>query len=248
MNGTEKKPPIYLSVVIGSYNSSLALSKNLGILISWLKTKSVSWELIIVDDGSADKGETEKIAKKYNAIYLKNGQNLGKGSAIRKGMLNANGRFRLFTDADIPYEPEVIDQFLHYLDFKEFHMVVGDRTLDGASYFTKVGKIRSWASRLFSFIVGRFIAGGMFDTQCGIKGFRAEVAEDIFSVSRINRFAFDVETLYISLKRNYDIKRLPVKLRSQDGNTVNVAKTSLIMLTDIPRIIYYYYRGNYRKK
>ena len=248
MNATDKKNPVFLSIVIPSFNSSLALSKNLGILVSYLQSKSFSWELILVDDGSTDNGETEKIATNYSCIFLKNESNLGKGSAIRKGMLNATGRFRLFTDADIPYEPEVIDQFLHYLDFKEFHMAVGDRTLEGASYFAKVGMIRNWASRLFSFIVGRFVAGGMFDTQCGIKGFRAEVAEDIFSVSRINSFAFDVEVLYISLKRNYDVKRLPVRLRSQDGNTVNVAKASLLMLADISRIIYNYYSGNYQKK
>ena len=162
-------------------------------------------------------------------------------------MLAATGQYRIFTDADIPYDPAVIDDFIKYLDFKEFHMVVGDRTIAGKDYFVQIKRLRSMASRIFSFIVGRFIAGGIFDTQCGIKGFRAEVAEDIFSVNRINGFAFDVELFYIALKRNYDIKRLPVTLRSQDGKSVNVIKNSILMLIDIPKIIWNYYSKKYVK-
>lgn len=238
----------YLSIVIASYNSSEALKGNLTVLLGYLKTKTFSYEVIVVDDGSNDNGLTKEIVERHACRYLKNPSNLGKGAAIRNGMLNAHGQFRIFTDADIPYDPIVIDTFLKYLDFKEFHMVVGDRTLGTTDYYTKVKSIRSWASKVFAFIVGRFIAGGMFDTQCGIKGFRAEVAEDIFSVTRINGFAFDVEAFYIALKRNYDIKRLPVNLRSQDGKSVNVVKNSILMLMDIPKIIFNYYNNKYQKK
>ncbi len=204
------KPDIFLSLIIGSYNSAGVLSKNISALLDFLRSKTFSWEVIIVDDGSTDNGETKNVALANNCIYLRNSFNMGKGAAVRNGMLNANGKYRIFTDADIPYEPQVIDSFIKYLDFKEFDMVVGDRTLGDKGYFIEVNKMRSWASRIFAFIVGRFVAGGMFDTQCGIKGFRAEVALDIFSVARINGVAFGVEAFYIVLNRNYDNKRLPV--------------------------------------
>ena len=242
------KDRIYLSVIIASYNSADALKTNLDVLLNYLQTKTFSYEVIIVDDGSNDQGLTKAIAEQKGCVYLKNITNLGKGAAIRNGMLNSNAEYRIFTDADIPYDPIVIDTFLKYLDFKEFNMVVGDRTLLDKDYFIKVKTIRSWASKIFSFIVGRFIAGGIFDTQCGIKGFRAETAEDIFSVSRINGFAFDVEAFYIALKRNYDIKRIPVKIRSQDGKSVNLLKSSVSMLIDIPQIIFNYYTNKYQKK
>jgi dolichyl-phosphate beta-glucosyltransferase len=241
------KDSVYLSIIIGSYNSYEALSRNLDVLLDYLKTKTFSYEVIIVDDGSTDNDLTKNISEKKACIYLKNETNLGKGAAIRNGMLNANGEYRIFTDADIPYDPLIIDTFLRYLDFKEFHMVVGDRTLGETNYYDDVKMVRSWASKIFAFIVGRFIAGGMFDTQCGIKGFRAEIAEDIFSVARIDGFAFDVEAFYIALKRNYDIKRLPVKLRSQDGKSVNVVKNSILMLLDIPKILLNYYTNKYQK-
>jgi dolichyl-phosphate beta-glucosyltransferase len=91
------------------------------------------------------------------------------------------------------------------------------------------------------------VAGGHFDTQCGMKGFRGEVARDLFSVGRINGFAFDVELLYISLKRNYDIKRLPVVLRCQEGSTVSVVRHGLGMVMDLFRIKWNHVNGRYNK-
>ena len=85
----------------------------------------------------------------------------------------------------------------------------------------------------------------MYDTQCGIKGFRAEVAEDIFGVSRINRFAIDVELIYIAMKRNYDIKRLPVTLRHWGDSQLHIVRDGLAMFWDFTQIILNHYRGYY---
>ena len=109
---------IYLSVVIASYNSAEALQKNLSALTNYLSQCSFNSEIIIVDDGSNDNGLTESVVKSNNCIYIKQEVNKGKGAAVKKGMLSAKGKFRIFTDADIPYEPEVIPSFLHYLDFR----------------------------------------------------------------------------------------------------------------------------------
>jgi dolichyl-phosphate beta-glucosyltransferase len=229
---------IYLSVVIASYNSGKALEKNLPVLANYLSECNFTYEIIVVDDGSNDDGLTAKIVQSNNCIYIKQNVNKGKGAAVKVGMLAAKGKYRIFTDADIPYEPQVIPSFLHYLDFKEFDLAVGDRSIGETDYYNKVGITRSLASKVFSFIVGRFIAGGIFDTQCGIKGFKAEVAEKIFNSTKINGFAFDVEIFHIALIYNYDIKRLPVKLRSQDGKSVNVLSNSITMLFDLIKIMF----------
>jgi hypothetical protein len=105
--------------------------------------------------------------------------------------------------------------------------------------------LRRAGSHLFATLVGRFVAGGWFDTQCGVKGFRGHVAEDLFSVSRIDRFAFDVELFYIALKRNYDIKRLPVRLRVQEGSSVRVVRDGLAMLADLGTIRLHQLAGHY---
>ncbi len=237
-----------LSIIIPSYKGAEILQRNIPLLIQHLKTKNESFEIIIVDDGSNDNGATQKVANELECRFIANPKNMGKGASVRNGMKVAKGEFRIFTDVDIPFELDAFDRFLHYLEVKEFHVVIGDRTLPGSSYYTKITTLRKMASNVFSFIVGRLVATGHFDTQCGMKGFRADVANDLFSVSRINGFTFDVELLYISLKRNYDIKRLPVVLRCQEGSSVNVIKHSIIMLMDVFKIKYNHLRKHYRKK
>ncbi|MBT3208635.1 MAG: glycosyltransferase [Bacteroidetes bacterium] len=236
-----------LSIILPSYNCSKNLLAELPGFIKYLATIKTDYEIIIVDDGSADADISKSIAEKHNCIFLKNEKNLGKGAAVRKGILNSKGEFLIFTDADIPFQFDSFQKFLYYLDFKEFDMVVGDRTLPESSYFTEISKTRKIGSDIFSFIVGRFITGGWFDTQCGMKGFRRNVAFDIFSVNKINGFAFDVELLYIALKRNFDIKRLPVNLRCNESSSVKVLKHGFLMVIDVFRIIYYFYSGKYKK-
>lgn len=238
---------VHLSVIIPSYNSANVLRNNIPYLKAYLQKQDFISEVLIVDDGSSDGGETEKAVAALGCIYLKNPQNMGKGAAVRNGMLQAKGKFRIFTDADIPFDTEAFDRYLSYLDFKEFDMVIGDRTLAQSTYHTEISKARKLGSTWFAFIVGRFVAGGMFDTQCGMKGFRAAIAEDIFAKGLINGFAFDVEVIYIALKRNYDIKRLPVTLRSQEGSSVNMLKHSFKMIIDLFRIKIYHMRRKYEK-
>jgi len=237
-----------LSLILPAYNGSDLLSKNLPEVINYLNGLGILYEIIIVDDGSKDCEITASLAKDYKCKFVGMPRNQGKGAALRTGMLAAEGDFRIFTDVDIPYEFEAIEKFLWYLDFKEFHMVVGDRTLPGSNYYTEVPKVRKTASKIYSFIVGRFIVSGIFDTQCGIKGFRAEVAEDIFAVSRINRFAIDVELLYIAYKRNYDIKRLPVNLRVWGASQIRALFDGVTMIRDIFVIWLNYRTGKYEAK
>lgn len=237
-----------ISIILPSYKSASTLRNQVPGFLSWLKEKQWVYEIIVVDDGSGDEGETEKAAGELGCIFLKNDINLGKGAAVRKGMLAAKGEFRLFTDADVPFDYEAIERFVYYLDFKEFNMVVGDRTLPGSTYFTEISQSRKWGSNVFSFFVGRLVTSGHFDTQCGLKGFRAETAMDIFSVNRIDGFAMDVELLYIALKRNYDIKRLPVTLRCQEGSSVRVLRHGIGMVMDLFRIKWNHVRGRYNRK
>ena len=237
-----------LSIIIPSYKGAAVLNNNLSGLLEYLAKKNIQNEIIIVDDGSDDEGATARTAREHGCKYLKNEKNQGKGAAVKKGMLHATGQFRIFTDVDIPFEYDAIERFLYYLDFKEFDLVVGDRTLPESSYFTDISKMRKIGSNIFSFIVGRFITTGLFDTQCGMKGLRAKAADDLFSVTRVQGFAFDVELIYIALKRNYDIKRLPVRLRCQEGSSVNVLKHGISMLIDLANIKTNQVLGRYNKK
>ena len=248
MSAPCKEWPIVLSVVLPSYNSAALLERHVPTLIGCLESLKITYEIIVSDDGSKDNGRTRTAAHDLGCRYVGSSANKGKGAAVRRAMLAAQGKFRIFTDADIPFELDSIELFLWYLDFKEFHVVVGDRTLEESDYFAEVPLRRRMGSHLYSFVVGRYVAGGWFDTQCGLKGFRAEVAEDLFRVGRINGFAFDVELLYLALRRNYDIKRLPVRLRCQEGSSVRLLRHGIPMVLDLGAIRWHQLAGHYRPR
>jgi dolichyl-phosphate beta-glucosyltransferase len=238
-----------LSIVLPSYKSADILREQLPAFIAWLKTKPWTWEVIVVDDGSGDGGATGKVAQENGCRFFQQEQNMGKGAAVRRGMREAKGEYRIFTDCDIPFEYEAIELFLHYVKDKEFDIAIGDRRLPESKYFSEIKGARKMGSNIFTFFVGRFITTGFSDTQCGIKAFKGKVADDLFSVAKVDGFAFDVELLYIALKRNYDIKRLPVHFRStHDGSSVSLMKHAPGMLMDLFRVKLNHLRGRYSIK
>jgi len=236
-----------ISIVIPSYRSAKVLENNLPYLKTFLIEKELDAEILIVDDGSNDGGKTQQVAERNDCIFLSYPKNIGKGGAVSFGMQQAKGDICIFTDADIPFETDAIEAIIRYIGFKEFDLVIGDRGLPTSNYFNVISNQRRFGSGFFTFITGRFITTGISDTQCGLKGFRREVAKDLFNVSRIKGFTFDVELVYISLKRNYDIKKIPVSLRCQEGNSVSVLKHGFKMVIDLFVIKFNYLRGYYNK-
>jgi dolichyl-phosphate beta-glucosyltransferase len=238
-----------ISFVLPSYKGAAQLEQSLPLLRQWLDTLGKTWEIIVVDDGSGDDGATERVVKNAGCRFIGLPQNMGKGGAVRAGMREARGSLRLFTDADVPFDEASMKRFVEYLDDKQFHIVIGDRTLEASRYFTEISGARKLGSGIFTFFVGRFVTTGLHDTQCGLKGFRAEIADDLFGVSRLNSFAFDVELLYIALKRNYDIKRLPVVFKSShDESSVSLLKHAPGMLLDLFRIKWNHLTGKYNRR
>ena len=237
-----------ISFIIPSYKSAAALDKNLPYLLNYVNEKKIEYEILVVDDGSEDDNFTKQIIEKYNCKYLSYPKNKGKGGAVKHGMLNAIGEIMIFTDADIPFESTSYDIILKSILTQDFDVVIGDRTLDDSVYFSEISSKRKMGSNFYTFFVGRIITTGIFDTQCGLKGFKKEVANDLFKVSRINSFAFDVEIIYLALKRNYSIRKIPVKLRSQEGNSVSLLKHAPGMLIDLFKIKINHVKGDYIKK
>jgi dolichyl-phosphate beta-glucosyltransferase len=202
--------------------------------------------VIVVDDGSGDNGATEEAAKENGCVFIGLAQNRGKGGAVRAGMQVAQGQCRLFTDADIPFEFEAVERFVHYVKDKEVDIAIGDRRLPESSYFRQIAGVRRLGSNLFAFVVERLLTTGRIDTQCGIKAVSGRAADDLFAVARLNSFAFDVEILYIALQRNYDIKRLPVRFRGgRDRSSVRLMRHAPGMLLDLFRIKWNHMVGRY---
>jgi dolichyl-phosphate beta-glucosyltransferase len=235
------------SIVIPTYNGAKILDNNLPVLFDILNKYPISYEVIIVSDGSKDNDSIKAVALKYNCLFISYEINMGKGYAVRKGVEAATGKYILFTDTDIPFKESAFDRMIKALQKDEFDVVIGDRTLNHSSYYEEISSSRKLGSKVFTFVVSNLITGGFSDTQCGFKGFKHNIAKKLFKVSRVNSFAFDVEIIYISLKRKYIIERIPVELRNSEDSTVSLAKHAPKMLADIFSLKFNHLFGRYNE-
>lgn len=204
---------IYISIIIPAYNEERRLSKTLEKVDEYLKKQSFSYEIIVVSDGSKDKTSQvvkDLIPRIQNLRLIDNKENHGKGYVVRQGMLDAKGEYRLFTDADNSTSIDQIEKMLPEFE-KGFKVIIGSRDIKGAVIATPQSWIRRRLGDIFNLIV-QVISGlwGIWDTQCGFKGFTSRAVEDIFPKCKIDRWAFDVEILVISKKLGYKIKEIPV--------------------------------------
>ena len=233
-----------VSVVLPSYRAAPLAIRSVERLSAFLDSTSMAWEVIVVDDGGGDFAATD-LTGDPRARVLRLPRNRGKGAAVAHGMKAAIGHVRVFTDADLPYDLELIPTMVDYVRAKGFHVVIGDRTLPQSSYLADIGVKRRLASTLFSAFVGTMVTGGFFDTQCGLKAVRGDVADELFAIRRVDRFAFDVELIYLALRHRLDIKRIPVQLRNNETSSVRLVRDSIRTFADIARIKYNQMRGWY---
>jgi dolichyl-phosphate beta-glucosyltransferase len=107
---------------------------------------------------------------------------------------------------------------------------------------------RKIASKIFSKLVTLLVIGGIYDSQCGFKGFSAPLAKALFPLLTIKRFSFDVEIFYLILKYNIVICRIPVRLKDPERSTINLFKHALPMACRIMSIPFKWYGGRYQSE
>lgn len=224
-----------LSLVIPVYNAESFIYNTLVELIKWRERLDYHAEIIVVNDGSIDNtlSVLSEFKKKSFFKLISYNTNKGKGAAIKKGMMAACGEYRIFTDADIPFGFNKFDIIIDYLSFKEFDVCIGDRSSVHSKYAVKMRLLRKISSKLFTILISRYVVTGTIDTQCGLKGFKAEIADKLFSKQQVRGFAFDVEILYLCHKYGFDVKRIPVTFQGNSISTINLLHSSIHMLWDV---------------
>ena len=222
-----------ISLIIPAYNEENRLGKTLNTVFEYLTKNYSNFEILVVDDGSKDK--TIEVAKQFSVNVIAQPKNLGKGAAVKTGMLAANGDIRVFSDADLSTPIYEIKKIVNKIE-SGYDIAIGSRAVDFSMIKVHQPFHREWMGRIFNKIVQFLAVKGIKDTQCGFKGFTAESATKIFSNSKIDGFGFDVEALFLANKFNYKIAEVPVEWYNDERSKVDPVKDSLKMFSDILRV------------
>lgn len=235
----------YVSVIIPAYNESERIVPTIGAIAAHVCQLGFPWELILADDGSKDDTvEQVRSLNLANVIISEAAANGGKGSAVRRGMLAANGRYLLFTDADNSTPIQELDKLLHKLTVEGYDVAVGSRAAEGSQEAN-----RSFFRRVLSgglrWIVRNIFRIGVRDTQCGFKLYTAAAAHRLHRAQTINGFSFDLEILYLADKLGYKVAEVAVDWVDAPGSKVDTRKEAQRFLRDLLKIKLNDVRGIY---
>jgi dolichyl-phosphate beta-glucosyltransferase len=219
-----------LTIVLPAYNEAARIGPALDELFGWLAADDASLPsevtVLVADDGSTD-GTAELVLARPEAapealagsarLTLLSVSHVGKGSAVRAGVLASDGDVVIFTDADMATPPDQIPLLLEALRTSD--IALGSRIQpDGTDRRASQPPFRRLIGRLFHQLASVWVVGDVQDTQCGFKGFTAAAAQDLFSRQRITSIVFDVELIYLARRRGYRRAVVPVRWSDVRGS------------------------------
>lgn len=219
----EKKP--YLSVVIPAYKEKERIGSNLLEVEKFLNSKNFEYEVIVVVDGSPD--NTAEIARNYsnqvkNLKVIENKENHGKGYVVRQGLLESQGQYVVFLDADGSTSITHVEKFLPELE-NGMDVIVGSRKIEGAFIQIHQPKYREFMGEGGNWLI-RIVLGlwSYPDTQCGFKMLTGQAAHEVASRMVVDRFGFDFELIILAHKLGFKVKQMPVRWLNEEGSTVSL--------------------------
>lgn len=236
-----------VSIVVPAFEEEDRLGSSLAKIASYLMESETSAEIIVVDDGSADKTAevAESVLRNTPVIaskVIRYEQNRGKGFAVRTGLLAAAGEIALFSDADLSTPIEEMPKLIDPILAGDFDVTFGSRALDRSLIGTHQPWRREQGGKVMNLII-RTMSGLPFaDTQCGFKAFRMSKFRPLLDVMTIDRFGFDIEFLFVANYHKLRLKEIPVRWNNVEGSKVNVIRDTRRMFTELGQI-----RRNARK-
>lgn len=210
-------------------------------------------ELVLVDDHGTDPRASvvlSEFARRAEVRLLRNSCNRGKGFSVKRGMLAARGRFRVFTDADLAYPLDEVWNIVAELK-RGADIAVACRVLPQSQYEMRSSYLRYLytrhvMSRAFNRLVRLTLLPGVLDTQAGLKGYTAAAAKDVFSRVSIPGFGFDLECLFVARRLGLRVEQVPVRFRYGDEpSTVRFLRDGMTMTSDLARIRWRGWSGEY---
>lgn len=227
-----------LSVVIPCFNEEQRLPRTIEQIERYLDARQTTYELILVDDGSSDgtRRLMDEASRKHSGVRVQAlPQNRGKGRALATGVQAATGDEILVTDADMSTPIEELEGLQAALNGGA-GIAIGSRALRGSRVEVSQPVYRVLMGKGFNLIVQAVLLPGIWDTQCGFKLFRGDVAHRVFAALITDGFGYDPEVLYRARKEGVKIVEVPVVWRNSAPTKVSAVRSSLDMLKHVVRV------------
>ena len=223
----------FLSVIIPAYNEEHRLPQTLECLFVFLQAQPYPAEVVLVENGSQD--GTLSVAQAYTARYanlrvITQAQH-GKGLAVQRGMLAAEGEYLFMCDADFSMPIDQINRFIPPV-LADCDIAIASREAHGSVRFNEP-VYRHFVGRFYNILIRHLALPGLDDTQCGFKCFRAAAAREIFSRQTLSGWSFDVEVLFIARQLGYRITEVPIPWYYNSESKIDVWRDSLRMGLDL---------------
>ncbi len=228
------------SLVIPAYNESSRIEACVRGVAAWVRSRpgGQDWEVILVDDGSSDDtGERARRLASEEGLDLRvlfHSENRGKGAAIRTGVLASSGHPVLVSDTDLSTP---LSEWVKLAEKLPTHPVaIGSRALQQDLVRRKQAAHRVLLGKAGNGVIQLFAIPGIRDSQCGFKLFRGDAARELFRQAKVDRFAWDVEILYLARKRGLAIAEVPVLWFNSPESKVRIVRDAVQTLWDVLRI------------
>jgi len=206
----------FLSVVIPAYNEAERVPLTLIDIDKHLSSSKFSYEILVVNDGSTDDTAkvVENLTKMIPNLRLINHEHdkekgMTKGFAVKLGMIEAAGRYRLFMDADNSTSIDHFDKMVPYFE-EGYDVVICSRAHKQSKLSPPQGLLRQILGKGGNLIIQALVLPGIWDTQCGFKCFSENAAQKVFPAQKIAGWGFDVEILALAKRLGFKIKQIPV--------------------------------------
>jgi glycosyltransferase involved in cell wall biosynthesis len=209
VNETSNHRIIDVSIIIPAYNEGEAIGETLSDLFSVIKSSQRNYEVIVVDDGSAD--NTGAIAKEGGARVVRHRRNKGYGASLKTGVLASQAGIVVFYDADNQFEAKDIERLVD--ETYDADAVLGARTSKSYAPFSRKG-----GKKLLGWLANYLAKQKIPDLNCGLRAIHRDVLLGYLHLLP-NGFSASTTTTLVLLREGYDVKFTPVTVKKRIGKS-----------------------------
>lgn len=241
-----KRQP-FLSLILPIFNEESRLENGLEKILKYLSSKDLSYEIIIVNDGSGD--QSTKIVRNFQKnnqgiTLISYKKNKGKGFAVRRGVAKARGQWILFCDIDLSVDINHYDKFAQKFKSKPL-VLIASRRVEGSKILNRQAKTREILGQMYTKIARLVLLSDCHDFTCGFKVFDRSSAKLIFKKQKINRWGFDSEIIFLASKYSIPIVEVSVSWKNAKHSKVRFPQDIMHSLFELIQVRINNHQGLY---